>query len=224
MPATPTAPDEDALRTGAAKLGVVIDDEVVGKLLNYLSLLRRWNATFNLTAVRDPQAMLVQHLLDCLAILPSLGHRLPRGGRVLDVGSGGGLPGVPIAAVMPEVEVTCVETVGKKAAFIRQVAGAMAMPNLHAVHARVEALDAGAFDVITARAFATLGELTRLTGHHLASAGAWMAMKGRVPDEEIRALPGTIDVFHVEQLSIPGLDAQRCLVWMRQRPSAEAAH
>ena len=224
MPATPTAPDEDALRTGAAKLGVVIDDEVVGKLLNYLSLLRRWNATFNLTAVRDPQAMLVQHLLDCLAILPSLRHRLSRGGRVLDVGSGGGLPGVPIAAVMPEVEVTCVETVGKKAAFIRQVAGAMAMPNLHAVHARVEALDAGAFDVITARAFATLGELTRLTGHHLASAGAWMAMKGRVPDEEIRALPGTIDVFHVEQLSIPGLDAQRCLVWMRQRPSAEAAH
>ena len=224
MPATPTAPDEDALRTGAAKLGVVIDDEVVGKLLNYLSLLRRWNATFNLTAVRDPQAMLVQHLLDCLAILPSLRHRLSRGGRVLDVGSGGGLPGVPIAAVMPEVEVTCVETVGKKAAFIRQVAGAMAMPNLHAVHARVEALDAGAFDVITARAFATLGELTRLTGHHLASAGAWMAMKGRVPDEEIRALPGTVDVFHVEQLSIPGLDAQRCLVWMRQRPSAEAAH
>lgn len=185
----------------------------------YLGLLQRWNSTYNLTAVRDPAEMATQHLADCLAVLPAVQRACPQG-RVLDVGSGGGLPGVVIAIMAPALDVTCVDTVGKKAAFIRQAAAALQLPNLHAAHARVEQLQAPAFDLITARAFASLLDFVRLTRSLLAPAGVWMAMKGRVPDDEIAALPGDIEVFHVEQLAVPGLDAQRCLVWMRPRPQA----
>jgi 16S rRNA (guanine527-N7)-methyltransferase len=166
--------------------------------------------------------MLVQHLADCLAVLAPLARQAAGkpAGRLLDVGSGGGLPGVVIATAWPEWEVTCVDAVGKKAAFVRQVAGQLRLSGLHAVHARVEALQAGPFDVVTARAFATLGELVRLTGHLLAPAGVWMAMKGQVPDDELAAVPAGVEVFHVEHLTVPGLDARRCLVWMRRREAA----
>jgi 16S rRNA (guanine527-N7)-methyltransferase len=113
--------------------------------------------------------------------------------------------------------VSCIDTVGKKAAFIRQVAGELALPNLHAVHARVESLAGSPFDVITARAFASLPDLIRLTRPLLAPGGLWMAMKGRRPDDEIAALPADIDMFHVEPLDVPGLHAERCLIWMRPR-------
>lgn len=182
----------------------------------YLALLQRWNTTYNLTAVRDPAEMLTQHLADCLAVIEPLQRRLTQG-RVLDVGSGGGLPGVVIAVMLPGLQVTCVDTVGKKAAFIRQVAGALQLPNLRAEHARVEQLRLPAFDVITSRAFASLADFVRLTRPLLAADGVWLAMKGRVPDDEIAALPADIEVFHVEPLVVPGLDAQRCLVWMRPR-------
>jgi 16S rRNA (guanine527-N7)-methyltransferase len=182
----------------------------------YLDLLQRWNTTYNLTAVRERSAMRSQHLADCLAVVaPLRRHRAQ--GRLLDVGSGGGLPGVVIAALLPQMDVTCVDAVGKKVAFVRQVAGALQLPNLHAAHARVESLALPAFNVITSRAFATLELFVRLTEQHLAPDGVWLAMKGRTPDEEMAALPPAVEVFHVEQLAVPTLDSQRCLVWMRRR-------
>jgi 16S rRNA (guanine527-N7)-methyltransferase len=186
------------------------------KLSAYLALLERWNATYNLTAVRDPAAMRTQHLADCLAVIAPL-QRHAAGGRVLDVGSGGGLPGVVIATMLPGWDVTCVDAVGKKMAFVRQVAGALPLSNLRAEHSRIENLKAGSFEVVTSRAFASLADFTALTQQHLTPGGVWMAMKGRVPDDEIATLPPTVEVFHVEQLKVPGLDAQRCLVWMRPK-------
>jgi 16S rRNA (guanine527-N7)-methyltransferase len=136
---------------------------------------------------------------------------------LLDVGSGGGLPGVVIAALLSQMDVTCVDAVGKKVAFVRQVAGALQLANLQGVHARVEGLKLPAFHVITSRAFASLDLFVRLTEKHLAADGVWLAMKGRLPDEEMAALPPTVEVFHVEQLAVPTLDGRRCLVWMRRR-------
>ncbi|MBL8307753.1 MAG: 16S rRNA (guanine(527)-N(7))-methyltransferase RsmG [Rubrivivax sp.] len=198
-------------------LGVTLDAAQRSALLAYLDLLQRWNGTYNLTAVRDPAAMFTQHLADCLAVLPPLQRVAPGGGRLLDVGSGGGLPGVVIAVAQPARQVTCVDTVAKKMAFVRQVAGTLALANLHARHARVEALQEQPFDLITSRAFSSLVDFVALTRSHLAPGGVWMAMKGRVPDDEIAALPADVDVFHVEPLQVPGLEAQRCLVWMRPK-------
>ena len=211
--------DRTALQADAAALGLSLAPETAERLLAYLALLAKWNATYNLTAVREPGLMRVQHLADCLAVVPALLRRLGLGRavRILDVGSGGGLPGVVLAAVEPAWDVTCADAVGKKAAFVRQVAGELALPNLHAVHARVELLAAMPFDVITSRAFASLADFTRLTQPLLAPGGVWMAMKGQRPDAEIAALAQSIDMFHVEPLNVPGLDAERCLVWMRPR-------
>jgi 16S rRNA (guanine527-N7)-methyltransferase len=137
--------------------------------------------------------------------------------RLLDVGSGGGLPGVVFAICCPQVDVTCVDAVGKKAAFIQQAAVALKLPNLHGVHARVETLTAP-FDVVSCRAFASLPDFTSWSRSALAPHGVWLAMKGKHPEEELAALPADVQVFHVEQLQVPGLDAERCIVWMR--PSA----
>ncbi len=213
------SPDPKALIDGAAALGVSLSPEIAGVLLAYLALLSKWNRVYNLTAVRDPSAMLVQHLLDSIAVIAPL--RRWTGGepaRVLDVGSGAGLPGVVIAALLPEAEVTCVDAVGKKASFIRQVAGELALKNLHALHSRVEALAGDPFDVIVSRAFASLADFVALTRRHTGTGSVWLAMKGPSPAEEMSALPKAIDVFHVEQLNVPGLAAGRCLIWMRERP------
>jgi 16S rRNA (guanine527-N7)-methyltransferase len=199
-----------------AELGLAPAPQQSAALLKFLELLQRWNATYNLTAVREPEAMLTQHLADCLAVVRPLQRHCARG-RVLDVGSGGGLPGVVLAVMMPALDVTCVDAVGKKAAFVRQAAGALKLANLHAEHARVESLLRPAFDLVTSRAFASLGDFTRLTCRHLAPGGAWMAMKGKPPQDEIAALPADVEVFHVEPLQVPGLAAERCLVWLRPR-------
>jgi 16S rRNA (guanine527-N7)-methyltransferase len=193
-------------------------DDPDPRLERYLALLARWNATYNLTAVRDLAEMRVQHLADCLAVAPPLRRELGgRAARILDVGSGGGLPGVVLAVAEPGWDVSCVDAVGKKTAFVRQVAAELALPNLHAVHARVEALEAPPFDVITSRAFASLADFVRLTRPLLADGGVWMAMKGKRPDDEITALPPDAEVFHVEPLTVPGLAAERCLIWIRPR-------
>jgi 16S rRNA (guanine527-N7)-methyltransferase len=199
-----------------AELGLAPTSAQTSALSNYLDLLQRWNATYNLTAVRDRAGMVTQHLADCLAIIPPLQRRATQG-RLLDVGSGGGLPGVVIATLLPGWDVTCVDAVAKKIAFVRQVAGSLGLPNLHAEHSRVESLRALPFELITSRAFASLADFTALTRKHLAPGGAWLAMKGRVPDDEMAALPPDVHVFHVEPLHVPGLNAQRCLVWMQPR-------
>jgi 16S rRNA (guanine527-N7)-methyltransferase len=207
-----------ALRAALSDLALDVPDHRIETLLGYLALLQRWNAHYNLTSVRDPAQMLTQHLADCLAIIGPLRRQVgERPTRLLDVGSGGGLPGVVIATLNPAMAVTCVDTVGKKAAFVQQVAGELRLKNLHAAHARVEALIGTPFDVITSRAFASLADFVSLTRERLAIGGVWLAMKGKTPTSEIEALPPEIDVFHVEQLDVPGLEAERCIVWMRPR-------
>ena len=149
-----------------------------------------------------------------------LNAKAGQGIRLLDVGSGAGLPGVVIAICFPAISITCVDTVAKKTAFIKQVALTLKLPNLVGLHARVEALAAPAFqpfDVICSRAFASLADFTRWSAGALAPTGVWMAMKGKHPEDEMAALPGMVEVFHVEQLKVPALDAERCIVWMRKR-------
>lgn len=188
----------------------------VQQLHDYLDLLDKWNKVYNLSAVRDKERMLTHHVFDSLSVLTALrrqgtwAHQ-----QALDVGSGAGLPGMVLAIALPELRVTCIDTVGKKAAFMRQAAATLGLTNLQAVHARVEAWSGPPFDLITSRAFASLADFTRLSQHQLAPQGLWMAMKGKLPHEEIKALPASVSVFHVEQLAVPGLNAERCLVWMR---------
>lgn len=210
-------PDRASAHAAASALGLALSDAQADRLLGFLDLLQRWNTTYNLTAIRDPAAMWLQHVLDCMAAVPSIRQKRPadRRARILDVGSGGGLPGVVWAVLMPEVDITCVDTVGKKAAFIRQAAGELGLPNLSARHARVESLHDAHFDLITSRAFASLQDFTRLTRHLLRDDGCWVAMKGRRPDDELAALGWPDALFHVEPLIVPGLDAERCLVWLK---------
>jgi 16S rRNA (guanine527-N7)-methyltransferase len=210
------------LAAAAEALALSLDSRTLDQLMAYLQLLQRWNRVYNLTALRDPDTMLSHHLVDCLAVLGPLRRMaasLPHSGalRILDVGSGGGLPGVVLALVEPGWQVSCVDTVAKKSNFVRQVAAELRLPNLQGLHARVEALpaSAGQFDVITSRAFASLVDFTSLSRTALAAHGVWMAMKGRQPDDEVAALPADVQVFHVEHLQVPGLDAQRGLVWLR---------
>jgi len=203
------------LKSGAAELGLDLTDVQFEQLLGYLTLIQKWNKVYNLTAVRDPQEMLTHHLLDSLtAVAPLVRHTGGQAARVLDVGSGGGLPGIVLAICRPELEVSCVDTVGKKAAFIQQVAASLRLPNLHGIHARVETL-AGPFDVVCCRAFASLPDFVSWSRGALAQQGVWMAMKGKHPQAEIDALPADVQVFHVEPLTVPGLDVERCMVWMR---------
>ena len=210
------ADDAVRLRAGAETLGCELSQAQADRLIAYLNLLAKWNRVYNLTAVRDPAEMLTQHLLDSLSIVQPLQRQLSGGaGRVLDVGSGGGLPGVVLAVALPQIDVTCVDTVNKKVSFIRQAALELRLPNLHAVHSRIEAMAASPFDVVVSRAFASLADFVALTRSQLAPGGVWLAMKGKRPDDEIAALPPGLDVFHVEQLAVPGLDAERCAVWIR---------
>ncbi|MFM8575808.1 MAG: 16S rRNA (guanine(527)-N(7))-methyltransferase RsmG [Limnohabitans sp.] len=203
------------LQAGAAELGLPLAPAQFEQLLAYLALIQKWNQVYNLTAVRDPREMLTHHLLDSLtAVAPLLRHTQGRPAKVLDVGSGGGLPGVVLAICRPELDVSCVDTVGKKAAFIQQVAAALKLPNLHGIHDRVERLS-GPFDVICCRAFAALPDLVSWSRGALPEAGVWMAMKGKHPLAEIEGLPADVDAFHVEPLTVPGLQAERCMVWMR---------
>ncbi|MES2188607.1 MAG: 16S rRNA (guanine(527)-N(7))-methyltransferase RsmG [Pseudomonadota bacterium] len=212
---------EQNLRQGLAALGLQLSDAQIAELLDYQSLIGKWTRVYNLTAVRDPAEMMTHHLLDSLAaIAPLMRHLqtsgLEQGSTLLDVGSGAGLPGVVIAICCPTVAVTCVDTVAKKAAFIKQAALALKLPNLTGLHARVENISQS-FDVICSRAFASLPDFTSWSAAALSPEGVWMAMKGKHPADEIAALPASIEVFHVEQLQVPGLDAERCIIWMRQK-------
>ena len=205
---------EATLRAGLKQLQLELNDRQIGQLLDYQALIAKWTKVYNLTAVRDPVEMMTHHLLDSLAVIGPLARHLEQG-TLLDVGSGAGLPGVVIAICCPAINVTCVDTVAKKATFIRQVALELRLPNLTGSHARVENIQQQ-FDVVCSRAFASLVDFTQWSTNALAATGVWMAMKGKHPVEELAVLPAKVDVFHVEQLHVPGLDAERCVVWMRQ--------
>jgi 16S rRNA (guanine527-N7)-methyltransferase len=207
---------EQELREGLLGLGLALQDIQVAQLMDYLDLIQKWNKVYNLTAVREPRDMLTHHLLDSLAAVQPLQRQTQgRPSRLLDVGSGAGLPGVVIALCCPEIQVDCVDTVAKKAAFVQQVAVAIRLPNLRGLHDRVEKL-AGPYDVIASRAFASLSDFVAWSSGALAEQGVWMAMKGRHPADEIAGLSPQFRMFHVEQLRVPGLDAERCLVWIRR--------
>ncbi len=210
--------DLATLLSAADQLGCPLAQSQAEQLLAYRNLIAKWNKVYNLTSLREPAQMLQLHIIDSLAAAPPLQKHLVEKSlptcRLLDVGSGGGLPGVVLAATMPQVDVTCVDTVGKKAAFVQQAAGELALKNLRGVHARVEQMHTAPFDVITSRAFASLADFVQLTRMHLKPHGVWMALKGKMPDDEIAALPADVQVFHVEHLAVPGLEAERCIVWM----------
>lgn len=210
---------ETGLRAGVQTLGLGLSDEQIQRLLDYVALIQKWNKVYNLTALRDPADMLTHHLLDSLtAVAPLTRHTQGQAARVLDVGSGGGLPGVVLAICMPELEVRCVDTVAKKAAFVQQVAASLKLPNLRGIHARVESLT-DPYDVICSRAFASLPDFVTWSRSALKEGGVWMAMKGKHPQDEIAALPTDVNVFHVEPLTVPGLDVERCMVWMKPQPA-----
>ena len=207
----------------AGEMGVTLSPAQAELLLRYVELIQKWNKVYNLTALRDPGDMFTHHLLDSIAAVAPLQRHLAsrgkgQGARLLDVGSGAGLPGVVFAICCPELAVSCVDTVGKKAAYIHQAAAELGLRKLRGVHARVESLSEP-FDVISSRAFASLVDFTAWSTSALAPDGVWLAMKGKTPTEEIAALPQTVEVFHVEQLTVPGLDAERCIVWLRAATS-----
>lgn len=211
---------EGALRHGVDALGLVLTDAQIGALLDYMVLIQKWTRVYNLTAVRNPEEMLTHHVLDSLAVIAPLRRQLHALGldesiRVLDVGAGAGLPGVVLAICCPTMTVHCVDTVAKKAAFIQQAAVGLKLPLLRGIHARVESLTEP-YAVVTSRAFASLADFTQWSQGALAEQGVWMAMKGKNPQAEVAQLPAQVTVFHVEPLAVPGLDAERCIVWMRQ--------
>ncbi len=215
-PLVPPTGYEASLRQGAIALGLTLGDTQIAQLLGYHALIQKWNKVYNLTAVRDPVEMLTHHLLDSLAMVaPLIRQTAGAATTLLDVGAGAGLPGVVVAICCPQVSVTCVDAVAKKMAFVQQVATELKLPNLRALHSRVESLTQG-FDVITSRAFATLADFVAGSRAALKPAtGVWLAMKGRDTSAEVAALPGDVKVFHVEQLTVPGLEAERCIVWMK---------
>ncbi|HJR11812.1 MAG TPA: 16S rRNA (guanine(527)-N(7))-methyltransferase RsmG [Rhodanobacteraceae bacterium] len=176
------------------------------KLLAYLDLLAKWNRTYNLTAVRDPGEMVSRHLLDSLAVLPYM-----HGKSLADLGSGAGLPGIPLAIARPDVAVTLVESNGKKTRFLREAVRSLPLSNVTVDQARVQ--DAtGAFDTITARAFASLPDMLAWAGHLLAPNGRWLALKGRADPAELGAVPSGFRIIAVHDLQVPGIDGERCAV------------
>lgn len=199
------------LDAGVAALGLELPDSGAERLLDYLALLHKWNRVYNLTAVREPARMLTHHLLDCLAVLPYL-----RGGRVLDVGSGAGLPGIPLALARAEWSVTLLEANQKKSAFLAQAVSELGLGNASVECERVEQFSPAApYDVVISRAFSDLPEFIRLAGRHCGSQGALVAMKGIYPFEELREVPPQFALDQVVPLTIPGLNAERHLVLLR---------
>ena len=211
---------EVALRRGVGVLELELSDAQISALLDYIALIQKWTRVYNLTAVRDPEEMLTHHVLDSLAVVAPLRRQLHSMGldesiHLLDVGSGAGLPGVVLAICCPAMAVHCVDTVAKKAAFIQQAAVSLKLPLLRGIHARVESLTEP-YAIVTSRAFASLADFTLWSKGVLAEQGVWMAMKGKNPEAEVAQLPADVAMFHVEPLVVPGLDAERCLVWMRK--------
>lgn len=200
---------QPTLASALSALGLDLPATAPAQLLAFRDLLLKWNKTYNLTALRDPEQAISHHLADSLAILPYIGSS-----PLLDVGSGGGLPGIPLAIARPELSVSMVDTVQKKATFLQQAAIELKLKNVAVHHARVEEMR-GQYGQISSRAFAELALFVRLTRHLLAPGGHWLAMKGQRPDDEIAALPADITVAAIIPLAVPGLDAERHLIILK---------
>jgi 16S rRNA (guanine527-N7)-methyltransferase len=204
-----------ALEAGLRDLGLA--PALAEPLLAYLALLARWNQTYNLTAVRDPQEMVGKHLLDSLAMHPFVDALAQHGGSLADLGTGPGLPGIPLAIVKPGLRVTLVESNGKKARFLREAVRQLGLKDVRVAESRIEAVDEpGAYDAITARALATLPLILELGGHLLKPDGTLLAMKGVYPADEIAALPAGWEVAASHPLRVPGVDAERHLIEVRR--------
>jgi 16S rRNA (guanine527-N7)-methyltransferase len=215
LPDSPTAPLRPTLEAGLRTLG--LDTAFAEPLLAYLALLARWNQTYNLTAVRDPRDMVGKHLLDSLAMHPFVDALAARGGTLADLGTGPGLPGIPLAIVKPGLKVTLVESNGKKARFLREAVRQLGLADVRVAESRIEAVaEPGAYDAITARALATLPLILELGGHLLKPGGALLAMKGVYPADEIAALPAGWTVTASHALRVPGVDAERHLIEIRR--------
>ena len=210
--------DWDEIRTelidGIIALNIRLTDDQVKKLMDYLVLLDKWNSTHNLTAVRNPQAMLTYHLLDSLAVVPYL----QKTKNLLDVGSGGGLPGLVLAIVFPDMKVSMIDIVHKKTAFLNQVKIELGLDNVTVYTGRVEELETEEpFDSIISRAFASLNDFVSLSSHLLSVNGLFYAMKGLIPEDEISTLESGWTVKRIEALKVPQLDAQRHLLFIDKK-------
>ena len=198
-----------SLDAGLGALGLDLPTQARTALLDYVALLGKWNKTYNLTAIHEPERMLTHHILDSLALAPHIGA-----GSLLDVGSGAGLPGIPLAIIYPDLMVTTMDASQKKCGFMRQAAIELQLKNVQVVHARVEAYQTPhAFQQIVSRAFSELSEFVRLSAHLLAAGGNWLAMKGVLPTQEITQLK-VARVIRALPLQVPGLDAERSLIIM----------
>lgn len=210
--------DSSDLAEKALALGFALTKDQTTAVFRYVELLKRWNRVFNLSAIKNSKDIWTHHIFDSMAALAILRKADFEEPSVVDVGSGGGVPGVIWALIRPDWKITCVDAVGKKIAFIQQVVSEIPnlSGNLQGVHARIET-HSGQYDVVTSRAFSSLTTFTQCTRHLLKRNSIWFALKGRYPTTEIAELPTSIDVFHVEQVQVPNLFEQRCVVWMRPR-------
>jgi len=206
----------DSISSGCRALGLQLDDTVIQRLSDFVDMLAKWNRVYNLTAVREPQAMVARHILDSLVVLPHL-----TAGRLLDVGTGAGLPGLPIAIVRPELSVTLLDSNAKKLRFVRQAAAELELRNTQVLQQRMEQYrPAEAFDMVISRAVATIQDLYTQTAPLVRPGGRFLFMKGAYPQAELAALAAVAEV-HVQQLQVPGLDAERHLVWFDKQQEPE---
>ena len=198
---------QEKIKQGSQTLGLTLSDEQCAKLSAYVELLAKWNKVYNLTSVRDPEEMISRHILDSLAIFPYV-----TGDTLLDVGSGAGLPGIPIAIVKPEMAVTLLDSNSKKTRFLQQVKAELALTNITVVHARIEQADLPQFAMVTARAFSTINDIIDLAGRHCDDAGCLLLMKGVFPQQELDDVSGEYEVQDVVSLDVPDCDGQRHIV------------
>lgn len=218
-----TAHQRQRLERAGHALGLNLDERQITQMLQLLQELMRWNKTYNLTAIRDSDQALVHHLFDSLSVVKPLQDHLHQTGktspRIMDVGSGAGLPGVVLAIAMPDVHVTCIDAVEKKISFIRMMKGVLGLKNLDGLHARVEDMQANPSDMVISRAFASIKDFVLLAGKHLTPNGHIVAMKGKEPVDEMQDMSEDREwkIAKTERLNVPELEAERCLVWIEKK-------
>jgi 16S rRNA (guanine527-N7)-methyltransferase len=211
VPAPDTGAEAQILAEGCRQLSLSLQESQLRALLDYLALLRKWNSAFNLTAVRDPGQMVVRHLLDSLSVLPHVDAL-----RIADVGSGGGLPGIPLAIARPDCQVTLLDSNGKKTRFMFQAVNDLGLGNCEVVRSRVEAWQpAQPFDAVISRAFASLADMIDTCSHLLAPGGTLLAMKGQYPEDEVAQVAGRAKLLGAREIVVPGLHEARCLLSLR---------